>query len=90
IGGKYTVDLTKVSSPEVLSSRGFTAGHAALKTVSYKVTKHDKKCIENQHMFIIFAFDTFDFLAPEAMKLLNKVQRVMQSNVMTSRSTNVV
>ncbi|GJS09222.1 ribonuclease H-like domain-containing protein [Tanacetum coccineum] len=29
-------------------------------------------------------------LAPEAMKLLNRVQRAMDSNVMTPRSTNVV
>lgn len=90
-GGKHAcVDLTGVSPLVGLSSRGFTAGHAALKAASCKVTKHEKACIENQHVFIPFAFDTFGFLAPEAVKLLNRVQRVMNSNVMTHKSTNVV
>ncbi|GJS88233.1 hypothetical protein Tco_0770869 [Tanacetum coccineum] len=73
-----------------LSSRGFTTGQAALKAVSCKVTKHEKACIENQHVFIPFAFDTFDFLAPETVELLSRVQRVMHNNVMTLRSTDVV
>ncbi|GJV76417.1 RNA-directed DNA polymerase, eukaryota [Tanacetum coccineum] len=73
-----------------LSSRGFTAGLTALKVASGKVIKHEKSCIENQHVFIPFAFDTFGFLAPEAVELLSRVQRVMHSNVMTPRSTDVV
>jgi len=37
-------------------------------------------------------FDTFDFLAPEVVDLLHRVQRVMHNNVnvMSSRSMNVV
>nr|GEX25847.1 signal recognition particle, SRP19 subunit [Tanacetum cinerariifolium] len=62
----------------------------ALKAASDKVTKHEKACIENQHVFIPFAFDTFGFLAPNAVKLLSRVQRVMHSNAMTPRSTDVV
>nr|GEU57039.1 zf-CCHC domain-containing protein/DUF4219 domain-containing protein/UBN2 domain-containing protein [Tanacetum cinerariifolium] len=73
-----------------LSSRGFTAGQAALKAASCKVTKHEKACIKNQHVFIPFAFDTFGFFAPEAVELLIGVQWVMHNNVMTSRSTDVV
>lgn len=46
--------------------------------------------MENQHTFIPFAFDTFGFLAPEAVELLNRVQRVMYCNVMTPRSIDVV
>ncbi|GKA24093.1 hypothetical protein Tco_0710126 [Tanacetum coccineum] len=91
VGRKHArVDLTGVSSLVGLSSRGFTAGQAALKAASGKVTKHKKACIENQHVFILFAFDTFGFLAPEAMELLSRVQRVMHSNIMTPRSTDVV
>ncbi|GJY05395.1 RNA-directed DNA polymerase, eukaryota, partial [Tanacetum coccineum] len=41
-------------------------------------------------VIIPFAFDTFGFLAPEAVELLSRVQRVMHSNVMTPRSTDVV
>ncbi|GJR41782.1 hypothetical protein Tco_1309885 [Tanacetum coccineum] len=88
--GKHAcVDLAGVSSLVGLSSRGFTVGQTALKAASCKVTKHEKTCIENQHVFIPFAFDTFGFLAPEAVELLSRVQRVMHSNVMTPRSTDV-
>ncbi|GKB16607.1 hypothetical protein Tco_0850530 [Tanacetum coccineum] len=91
-GGKTRpcVDLTGVSPLVGLSSRGFKVGRAALKAASCKVTKHEKTCIENQHVFISFTFDTFGFLAPEAVELLTRVQRVMNSNVMTPRSINVV
>nr|GEY12557.1 AP-1 complex subunit mu-2 [Tanacetum cinerariifolium] len=69
------VDLTEVSPLVGWSSRGFTVGQAALKAASCKVTKHEKASIENQHVFISFAFETFGFLAPEAVELLNIVQR---------------
>ncbi|GJU43204.1 hypothetical protein Tco_1200470 [Tanacetum coccineum] len=69
---------------------GFTVSQAALKAASCKVAKHEKACIENQHVFIPFAFDTFGFLAPEAVELLTRVQHVINTNVMTHRSTNVV
>ncbi|GJT42120.1 hypothetical protein Tco_0941985 [Tanacetum coccineum] len=86
VGGKHAcVDLTGVSPLVGLSSRSFTMGQAALKAVSCKVTKHEKACIENQHVFIPFAFDTFGFLAPNAVKLLNRVQLVMNNNVMTPK-----
>nr|GEY75698.1 auxilin-like protein [Tanacetum cinerariifolium] len=75
---------------EQWSRSHFPAGYAALKAGSCKVTKREKACIENQHVFISFAFDTFGFLAPEAVELLSRVQRVMHSNVMTPRSTDVV
>nr|GFD10085.1 signal recognition particle, SRP19 subunit [Tanacetum cinerariifolium] len=84
------VDLTEVSPLVGLSSRGFIADQAALKAASGKMTKHEKACIENQHVFIPSAFDTFGFPAPEAVELLSRVQRVMQNNVMTPRSTDVV
>ncbi|GKG42976.1 hypothetical protein Tco_0479660, partial [Tanacetum coccineum] len=74
------MDLTGISPLVGLSSRGFTAGQTALKVASCKVTKHEKACIENQHVFIPFAFDTFGFFAPEAMELLSQVRRVMHSN----------
>nr|GEY66305.1 hypothetical protein [Tanacetum cinerariifolium] len=57
--------------------------YSALKATSCKVTKHGKSCIENQHVFIPFVFDTFVFLAPEAVELFIRVQRVMHNNVIT-------
>nr|GEX30200.1 putative reverse transcriptase domain-containing protein [Tanacetum cinerariifolium] len=91
VGGKHAcVNLTGVSPLMGLCSRGFTAGQAALIAASGKMTKHEKVCIENQHMFIPFAFDTFGFLEHEVVELLNQVQRVMHNNVMTHRSTDVV
>ncbi|GKA46780.1 hypothetical protein Tco_0739663 [Tanacetum coccineum] len=91
VGKKHAcVDLTWISPLLGLSGRGFTVGQAAFKDASCKVTKHEKACIENQHVFILFAFDTFGFPAPEAVKLLNRFKRGMNSNVMTPRSANVV
>jgi hypothetical protein len=65
-------------------------GRAALKAASSKMVKHEKACSDNQHVFILFAFDTFDFLAPEAVELLNRIQKIMHSNVMSPMSMNVV
>ncbi|GJY41237.1 hypothetical protein Tco_0428507 [Tanacetum coccineum] len=91
VGGKHAcVDLTGVSPLVGLSNRGFTVDQSALKVASCKVTKYENTCIENQHVFVPSTSDNFGFLAPEAMKLLNRVQRVMHSNVMTLRSTNIV
>lgn len=91
IGGKHAcVDLTGVSPLVGLGGSTFTAGQAALRAASCKVTKHEKACLDNQHVFVPFAFDTFGFLAPEAVELLSRIQRVMHSNVVTPRSMNVV
>ncbi|MFS8002132.1 hypothetical protein Hanom_Chr13g01198491 [Helianthus anomalus] len=84
----FRVNLTETGvSPLVgLGSSAFTVGQ----TASGKVLKHEKACLDNQHVFIPFEFDTFGFLAPEAVDLLSRVQRVMHSNVMTPRSMYVV
>ena len=73
-----------------LGAGPFTVGQAALKAASSKVAKHEKACSDNQHAFIPFVFDTFGFLAPEAVDLLHRVQKVMHSNVMSPKSMNVV
>ncbi|GJY86263.1 putative reverse transcriptase domain-containing protein [Tanacetum coccineum] len=90
VGKHACVDLTTVSPLVRWSSKGLTMGPATLKASLCKVTKHEKASIENQHVFVPFAFDTFGSFALEAMKLLNRVQRVMHSNVMTVTSTNIV
>ncbi|GJW29614.1 hypothetical protein Tco_0046489 [Tanacetum coccineum] len=55
VGGKHAcVDLIGVSPLVRLNSQGFTAGQAALKAASCKMTKHEKTCIENQYVFIPF------------------------------------
>jgi hypothetical protein len=54
------------------------------------MVKHEKACSDNQHIFIPFAFDTFGFLAPDAVNLLKRVQKVMHSNVASPKSTNIV
>jgi hypothetical protein len=53
------------------------------------VVKHEKAYPDNQHVFIPFAFDTFGFLAPEAVSFLQRVQKVMNNNVLSSRAMNV-
>ncbi|GJU13398.1 hypothetical protein Tco_1135794 [Tanacetum coccineum] len=92
-GFKYRHDMVRDVLFDICRHAGISVkkeAPAALKAVSCKVTKHEKACIENQHVFIPFAFDTFGFLAPEAVELLTRVQRVMNSNVMTPRSIIVV
>jgi hypothetical protein len=91
VGGKHAcVDLTGVSPLVGLRAGTFTVGQAALKAASCKVAKHEKACSDNQHAFIPFAFDTFGFLAPEAASLLQRVQKVMNSNVVSPRAKNVI
>nr|GEW76883.1 putative exostosin-like protein [Tanacetum cinerariifolium] len=54
VGGKHAcMNLTEVSPLLGLSSRGFTAGQAALKAVSCKVTLHEKACIENKQCLFL-------------------------------------
>ncbi|KAL8229924.1 hypothetical protein R6Q57_014824 [Mikania cordata] len=88
-GEKHScVDLIRVSPLVGLRYTGFVSGHVALKGESDKVAK--KACLENQHVFTLFAFDTFRFLAPEAVNFLNRVQRVTHSNIMTPMTQNIV
>ncbi|MFS7933029.1 hypothetical protein Hanom_Chr04g00374921 [Helianthus anomalus] len=68
-----------------MGTSAFTVGQAA----SGKVIKHEKACLDNQHVFSPFAFDTFGFLTPGS-DLLSRLQRVMHSNVKTPRSMDVV
>ncbi|KAK2384559.1 GDSL esterase/lipase [Trifolium repens] len=91
IGGKHAcVDVTGVSPLVGLRTEDFIAGQAALKAASNKVVKHEKACYDNQHTFIPFAFDTFGFLAPYAVDLLQRVQKIMHNNVVSPRSMDVV
>lgn len=69
---------------------GFKVGHAVLKVVTCKVTKHEKSYMKNQHIFISIAFDTFGFLTPNVVELLNKIQRIIYNNVMSSKSIDIV
>jgi hypothetical protein len=54
------------------------------------MVKHEKTYSDNQHVFISFAFDTFGFLAPDAVNLLKRVQKAMHINVVSHKSMNVV
>jgi len=43
-------------------------------TATYtKVAKSERTCIKNQHIFLPFAFETFGFLALDAVEILNRV-----------------
>nr|GEY04203.1 auxilin-like protein [Tanacetum cinerariifolium] len=78
---------------QVATFRGFIVDQAPLKDTSCKVTKHEKTCIENQHVFILFVFDTFGFLTPEAVKLLNATgykQRTDDLNDFKGRSSSLL
>lgn len=73
-----------------LRDTGFVARHAVLKAEARKIAKHEKACVENQHAFIHFAFDTFGSLAPDAVAFLKRVQRVVHSNSSTPKNDNFV
>ncbi|KAL8226020.1 hypothetical protein R6Q57_018577 [Mikania cordata] len=89
-GGKHSyVDLTGVSPLVGLRDTRFVAGQAALKAESGMVAKHEMACLENQHVFTPFAFYTFGFLDPEAVNFLNRVKRVMHSNITVARTQKI-
>ncbi|KAJ0836363.1 hypothetical protein HanRHA438_Chr16g0766111 [Helianthus annuus] len=67
-----------------LRENGFVAGQAARKAESKKVDKQAKACVENQHVFVPFVFDTFGSLAPEVIHFLTMVQRVIHNNCSAS------
>ncbi|KAJ0522329.1 putative exostosin [Helianthus annuus] len=85
--GKHAcVDLRGVFPLVGLMDNWFVVGQTALKAESGKVAKHEKTCLENQHVFIPFAFDTFGYLAPEVVEFLNRVRRVVNSNLSILKS----
>ncbi|MFS8014015.1 hypothetical protein Hanom_Chr15g01339701 [Helianthus anomalus] len=65
-------------------------GQALFKAEASKVAKHEKACLENQHVFVPFAFDAFGGLAPNAVRLLNRVQKVVNSNYSSLKVSNFV
>jgi hypothetical protein len=52
------------------------------------VAKHENTFYDNKTAFIQFAFDTFGFLAPDAVSLLQRVQKIMNNNIVSPRVTN--
>jgi hypothetical protein len=63
VGEKHAcVNLIGVSLLVGLRVGDFIVGRTAIKAASSKMTKHEKTCFDNQHIFIPFAFDTFGFL----------------------------
>ncbi|MFS7949826.1 putative exostosin [Helianthus anomalus] len=73
-----------------LRDHGFVAGQAITKAEAGKVAKHEKACIENQHVFVPFALDTFGALAPDAVPFLKRVQQVVSSNTAHVKVQNFV
>jgi hypothetical protein len=84
------VDLNGGSPLVGLRVADFIVGRKALKAASSKMAEHEKTCSDNQYVFIPFAFDIFGFLAPEALHLLKRVQKVKHGNVVSPKSINVV
>lgn len=81
VGWKHAyVNLIVVFPPVRLRKVGFTMGQVDFKAASSKVVEHEKTCSDNQHVFVPFVFDTFDFLTLETVDRLHKVQRLMHNN----------
>jgi hypothetical protein len=54
------------------------------------MTKHEKTYFDNQYIFILFVFDTLDFLAPKVENLLKIIQKIVHSNVVSPKFMNIV
>jgi hypothetical protein len=72
-----------------LRIENFIVEQTTLTATSNKIVKYKKTCSDNQHIFIPFAFNTFDLLAPETVNLLRIFQRVIH-NVVSSMSMNII
>jgi hypothetical protein len=91
VRGKYAcVDLIGVFPLVGLTTGDFTIGRVALNAASNKVAEHDRACSDDQYASIPFVFDIFGFRAPNIVNILKKVQRVMYSNMISTRSLDVV
>ncbi|KAJ0910369.1 hypothetical protein HanRHA438_Chr06g0251561 [Helianthus annuus] len=89
--GKHAcVDLTVVSPLAGFRENGFVVGQAVLKAESMKVENHAKTCKDNQHAFVPLTFDMFGSLAPEAIRFLARVQRVVHSNFSTPQGRDFI
>jgi hypothetical protein len=73
----YMRDLTGVFPIFGLGVRDFMVWRTTLKAASSKMVKHKNLCFDNQHIFILFIFYTFDFLAPDGVDILKRIQWVM-------------
>jgi len=91
VEGKHAcVDLTEGFTTCGIRCRAFYDRTGNPKSCVKKMSKHEKTCSHNQHVFIPFSFDIFCFLAPEVVDLPHRVQKVVHNNVMSLRSMNVV
>ncbi|MFS7942327.1 hypothetical protein Hanom_Chr06g00487141 [Helianthus anomalus] len=90
IGDPITIGSNVVSPLAGFRENGFVAGQAVLTAESKKVEKHVKACEDNQHAFVPLSFDTFGSLAPEAVRFLSKVQRVVHNNFSTPQGRDFV
>ncbi|KAF5189448.1 hypothetical protein FRX31_020965 [Thalictrum thalictroides] len=85
------VDITGESSMVGFGNIHFEVCQAARCATTVNEDKHGATCKANQHGFIPFAFDTFRFLASEALELFKRVHKVViDSNVMTTSSNEYV
>lgn len=78
------VGITRASPILGFSKRIFEVGHIAISTTLAMEEKHSRACKATQHGFANFAFDAFRFRTPEAIKLLKRICKVMDHNVMTA------
>lgn len=91
VEGKHArMNLTSVFPFGRLKTGGFTMGQTTFKIASSKVVKYDNVCSHNQHTLISFIFDTFNFITPQAMNILGRVQKLMQNHVMSFMSIDVI
>ncbi|KAM0001924.1 putative exostosin [Helianthus debilis subsp. tardiflorus] len=70
LGGNMLVWTSRGFPVGWFKGNRFVVGQEARKAESKKVDKYVKACVENQHVFVHFAFDIFGSLAPEVIHFL--------------------
>lgn len=82
------IDLTKMSPLVGIRNNEFIASHLSRRNQAKLVNKKNAS-LENQHVFIHFAFDTFGFLVIEFAVFQNMVKRVVHSKFSASKTQSI-
>lgn len=71
--------LVSIKHESLLCLGGFQVDQATINVASTRLENQDNPSITNLYCVILFASDTFGFLAPDFDELLKRLQRVIDS-----------
>lgn len=71
-----------------LRHKSFHGGQVV--SCKFKMIKHEKAYMLNQHVFIAFLFHIFGFLSRDVVEFLIIIKKVVHGNIMSPKSMNIV